>query len=238
MSRLLTLLRANDPRWTWRSAQEVVQQLRWVAHGELSAWRQRQAERQLWANVRDLAELRELMAQFCEGKLWAWPGHLGPRDPETVEIGDALAHANRAGFLTTGSQPGVSDPMGDEDGSIADCGALWEQRAAVEGFATAEVAYRLDDLVGDTAELKIQFGWARNVRWWRRYGFEHVVSVTRVNGDGHTHFGAEVGCRGIRWMFSGVPSPMDRQLQDLVQVFIYDPRWGEHDLLWERLAKL
>lgn len=237
MSRLLARLRANDPRWTWRSAQEVVQQLRWVAHGELSAWRQRQAERQLWANVRDLAELRELMAQFCEGRLWAWPNHLGPRDPETVEIGDALAHANRAGFLTTGSQSGVSDPMGNEDGSIADCGALWEQRAAVEGFATIETTYRLIDLISGSG-LEAQYGRAENVRWWRRYDFEHTVLVTRVNDHEHTHFGAEVGRRGTRFMFYGVPTPVVRQLQDLVQVFIYDPRWGEHDLLWERLAKL
>ncbi len=188
-----------------------------------STWSRRRAERRLWANVATVDELAELLARFVEGELTEWPYHAGPREPETVEIAPALATANRNGFLTIGSQPGRSEETGNG----------WEQRAAVDGLATPEVVGQLRDLVTGT-RLQMQ---ARMPASWKT-DYSTAVPVTRLGNHEHTVFGAVVPPREIGFMFDGVPDDVVDQLIDMHQVAIVDPEWGDHDLLWQRLAQL
>ena len=95
------------------------------------------ADRQAWEAARTLADLGELTAQWLEGAIASQPAYTpgcGP-DPETAPLIPVLACCNRAGYVTNGSQPG-------EAGTGYD-GAWWEQRAAVEGFASPAVAERI-----------------------------------------------------------------------------------------------
>ncbi len=87
-------------------------------------------DRERWASAKTLADLGELTAQWLEGTLASRPGYAvnaGP-DPETIELIPVLARVNRAGFLTSGSQPGMGWELGYN-------GRLWRQRAFVQGFA-------------------------------------------------------------------------------------------------------
>ncbi len=176
-------------------------------------------EARRWREVSSFADLCELSAEFCEGKLARTPGHMGPRAGETVRIGDELAHANRQGFLTSGSQPGE-----DDDGH--------QQRAAVEGFASPETVEKLRGLVAGT-RLQMQV----STYGQRRTDYSGAYEATRqVYPDGSCHvfteFGAvpgrnEIGCDFDR------PDLVD----GMAYVSIHDPDWGDHSLLWDRLAQ-
>jgi len=58
-----------------------------------------------WGDARSLSDLGELMARFLEGALAEAPTCVGRPDPETDPIVAVLAQVNRAGFVTTCSQP-------------------------------------------------------------------------------------------------------------------------------------
>jgi len=84
-----------------------------------------------WRNAKTFLELCELNARFIEGDVKSHPGYGGDGlDSESEPIAKYLAAFSRAGFLTTGSQPGLSSPS-------------WKQRAWVEGFTSERVAHRL-----------------------------------------------------------------------------------------------
>ena len=90
--------------------------------------------REQWKLATTFPELCELMALFIEGKLPFHPGCTGDSvDDETMPLVPYLAPFNRAGFLTTVSQPGERDPG-------------YKQRAFVEGFTSHRVALRLQRL--------------------------------------------------------------------------------------------
>lgn len=92
----------------------------------LTRFRKIRADRRLWAAAESFPELGQLMALYLEGELIVWPGYRpGSPDEETKDLISVLAMANRAGFVTTDSQPG-----GDE---VID-GVRWQQRAAVTGL--------------------------------------------------------------------------------------------------------
>lgn len=181
------------------------------------------AEARLWSNAPSTDHVAELMAWFCLGELQSWPYHHGPTCRETREanLGPALAHACRTGYITTGSQPG-EDP--DEQG--------WEQRAAVDGQATDAV---LDQLRGLTAGTRLQVIAHRPAR--RRRDYEPALVVTRAGDYEFTEFGAQLTRRDARDMFRGVPDHVADELAEMWQVTIIDPRWGAHRLLWDRLAE-
>ncbi|MFI5068205.1 MAG: DUF6919 domain-containing protein, partial [Streptosporangiales bacterium] len=91
------------------------------------------ADRKRWASARTLADLGALAALWLEEGIMSQPGYAagcGP-DEETRPLVPVLAACNRAGFVTNCSQPGY---WGD---------GTWDQRAAVEGFATPEVLGRI-----------------------------------------------------------------------------------------------
>lgn len=189
-----------------------------LAREELVAWRERRQQAALWEKAETFADLGELVARFCEGELVETPDHGGPRCPETVPVAAQLAHANRCGFVTTSSQPGY-----DHDGS--------QQRAAVEGWAMPETAEQLEALVGGT-RLQLQVSERR--AWRADYSRAFLVS-RYVHPDGEvleeTHFGFVPGSR---------TDFIDLGRSDLTDgalfVTVHDPEWGDHSLLWDRLA--
>jgi uncharacterized protein DUF6919 len=193
-----------------------------IPWGERERWwtrtTRRLADRPLWGEAESLADLGELVAQFCEGRLLETPGHGGPRDPETVQIAAPLAHANRQGFVTTGSQPGH-----DHGG--------WEQRAVVEGWATPATVGKLRGLVAGT-RLQMQ---ATAERPWRS-DHNRVVTCSRHHTpDGiweHTGFGFVPG-RFEPFIDLG----RSDLTEDACYVTVYDPQWGDESLLWDRLSQ-
>lgn len=190
-------------------------------------WTQRLAESSLWRGAKTFADLCELSAQFCEGKLSRTPDHGGPRCEETERIAEPLAHANRKGFLTIGSQPGEDAPLYYE-GELRGFG---QQRAAVEGWAHPDTAERLQRLFAGT---RIQVRVSQRRKW--RADYSQVTNVSRyVPSEGdvreETHFG---------FVPAETTHFIDLGRQDLTSgaayVTLIDPEWGDHDLLWRRLS--
>jgi hypothetical protein len=185
-----------------------------------------------WRSARTLAGLGELTARWLEGTLESQPGYqpgAGP-DPETVPLVPVLAALNRAGFVTTCSQPGKSGPGYD--------GAHWEQRAAVEGFTAS---LRLLARIGDAAPaagLMVIVHRARLPRW--RYRYDQALAVTRRDGAWYTRFGVQVPRRHIRdpHLGYGICHPdVVNALCSAWQVTVIDPGWGRNDVLWRALVR-
>jgi len=185
----------------------------------LAGWRESRHEAGAWSSARTLTDLGELVARFCEGELSETPDHAGPRAPETERIAAPLAHANRQGFITSSSQPGVLDDTG-------------RQRAAVEGWATPETEDRLWRLVAGT-RLDMH-ATNHRPRWATNYSTAVPVSEVATDTGGY------VTCTD----FGAVPSARDfahLERPDLTDgcafVSIIDPEWGDEPLLWERLSE-
>ncbi|WP_158687614.1 DUF6919 domain-containing protein [Streptomyces sp. AA1529] len=165
------------------------------------------ADRRTWADARTLNDLGQLMARWLEGDLKSWPGYAagyGP-DEETRPLIRALAAANRAGFLTTCSQPGT-------DGTGYD-GAHWRQRAAVDGF------------VADPDMLQ------RVRRAAQRHGLRATTGgqwtcATDRNGEPITVFGQRVDDRVLRSTWHGIHRTAYRAVADAQPVAVVHPVWG------------
>ena len=181
-------------------------------------------DRDLWASARTLADLGDLTARWLEGRIASQPGYDGPCDVEDPALVPLLARLNRAGFVTTGSQ-------------IGEAGPGYEQRAAVDGFASAELARRLYNTCWDAGLFPVAYSPERLPRW--RYGYRQAVPVTRVNGRDVTRFGVNLPRRHLRdgWIGYGLCS---RQAVDALcsawQVTVIDPVWGRAGSLWPVLA--
>lgn len=88
------------------------------------------AER-LWREARSFEGLCELNARFIEGEIHGWDvDHL---DSESEPLVPYLAALNRAGLLTTCSQPGMDNGPS-------------KQRAFVDGLALEDTAHRIQRL--------------------------------------------------------------------------------------------
>ena len=189
---------------------------------EIATWREHRSEQSRWAQAEGWADLCELSAQFCEGKLPETPDHDGPRMPETVRIAEPLAHANRQGFLTSGSQPG-EDMIHD--------GLRFQQRAVVEGWALGRTLDQLEGLIGGT-RLRMQ---ATDKRPRRYNDYSQSFDATRaIYPDGSVHVGTEFG--GVPSRRESVDLGRSDMTADTYWVTISDPEWGDHSLLWDRLS--
>jgi hypothetical protein len=185
------------------------------------------ADRKRWESARTLADLGALMALWLEGEIGTAPGYDGGPAPETAELVPVLAAANRAGFVTYGSQPGGS---GWNAGS-----GLWQQRAAVEGFASLAVASRLDDAAADAGlDVRIQ----EATRW--RLSWKHAIPVSLWNGTPFTRFGTQLSRRHLRdsWIGYGVcHRAVVAEVCAALQVTIVDPDVDRNDRLWPALRE-
>jgi Domain of unknown function (DUF6919) len=173
-----------------------------------------------WRAARTLADLGELTAQWLEGTIASiptvWPG-CGP-DDETVELIPVLAACNRAGYVTTVSQPG------EEPGPGYD-GRLWTQRAAVQGFASADAIAALRACTVGTLLIVLVTGPADNMERDQ----ETRIPVTLAGDQENTWFGSHLDRGDIEDDQAGYgichPDALDA-LRAAWQVTIIDPQWG------------
>lgn len=189
--------------------------------------RMSKADAAAWASARTLTDLGHLTAAWLEGDIASQPGYMprcGP-DPETLPLIPVLAAVNRAGFVTNGSQPG---------GIFARS----QQRAAVEGFASARTALHL---VSDASAAGL---WvvAHNPRDrpGRRIQYEGAVDVTRMDGYAFTSFGAHLSRAHLTDSWTGYGICHADAVEAVCrawQVTIIDPEWGRNDRLWPVLEQ-
>jgi hypothetical protein len=181
-----------------------------------------------WQSARTLADLGQLTARWLQGDLATVPGYCGPPAYETLGLVSALAGLNRAGYVTCSSQPGTAG---------RGYGSWWEQRAAVEGLASAELAAQITAAARRAGLLVVARDPARLPRWRVRHDGE--VAVTRCDGEPCTWFGAHVPRRDLRdgWVGYGVCHPAAvAAVCGAWQVTVADPQWGRPGLLWPVLA--
>ena len=182
------------------------------------------ADRQRWADARDLRDLGELTALSLAGGIASHPCHIGlVNGDETVVPGitSTLIACNRAGFVITSSQAGF-------DGTGAD-GAQWRQLAAVSGFvddtmlsdglwALRERGYSvLFEEVADSSVCHPEQASPGDVVSWR-------------DGEPFAVFGVQLWRRDIARLWRGCSKEAIGQLGSAWQVTIYDRTPGRNDL--------
>lgn len=185
----------------------------------------RRRDRRLWQGAKSLADLGELTARWLEGTLTYHPGYYGGPHRETAGLVPVLATLNRAGFVTTSSQPGYGARPGFD-------GAAWAQRPAVEGLADPCTAARLcAAAIGAGLHVVTAPAMAGEESTAGK-----AIPVTTRDGHTHTVFGP-VAYTHLREQFFDCRVPaLDKPLLAAWQVTIADLRWRESDLLWRTLA--
>jgi hypothetical protein len=182
------------------------------------------ADRTKWETAQNFSDLCSLGAEFLEGKLMFFPGYYGPAvEEETVAIGPYLAALNRAGFLTTDSQPGL------------DNGYSSKQRAFVEGLVKNPIFARLIERLALTSDLYVLVshrGQAAGLRI--PVTIDDFKAFTFAGDSWEDMNGEAFGIEG----FSEVCSEAAlRELKETFYVCIIDLCWGRRDYLWQTLAR-
>ncbi len=182
-------------------------------HGRLAE------HRPLWRDAKNLADLGELMAQWLEGKITYQPAYFSHTPAaETTGLVDVLAGVNRAGLLTTFSQPG--QPYRDGAG----------QRASIDGFGTDKTILRLQDLTLGTDLILILFA--------PGCPGGGQVPVTVMGGGECTWLGLSLDADDLHQYYNA--DLCERGLDAVRtawQVNLIDPVWGRNTLLWDVLRK-
>ena len=186
-------------------------------------WRRTRAARKRWAEARTLPELADLMALWLEGELPLWPGYGDGAADETTELIPVLARANRAGFLTDQSQPGVDGPGFD--------GLRWQQRAAVSGFVGDEQLLARIRRVGEAAGVTVLISHP----WLLPQG--RGITATLRGGQPYTTFGEYMPPRVLRQIWTGISRQAIAEVADAWQVTVIDPEYGRNDRLWMALEE-
>jgi Domain of unknown function (DUF6919) len=173
-----------------------------------------------WRDARTLADLGELTARWVEGKI---PGHPcngnAPTDPETHEIAAYLARCNRAGLVTTFSQPGRGH---DAQGCA--------QRAALEALTTEAVARRIGALTLYTS--LVVFLWPPGVSG----GCQVPITVDEFHP--FAWLGASSDDDDSEWLASGISASAERALCRAWRVQVIDPVWGRKRYLWREVLSV
>jgi hypothetical protein len=176
-----------------------------------------------WRDIQTLPEFGEQTARWLEGSVSNHPGFYGRPADETAAITPQLAALNRAGYVTSGSQPGVA-PTVEADGTTT------TQRAFVEGFAVdKETADRIER-EAQAAGLDVH---RRSGAGWRNHREEQIVVGTR---DGQEISSAGHMSRSYVSAASG--GYISRQLREAEQIVVVDPEYGRNDRLTEFSERL
>jgi len=199
-------------------------------------------DRRRWHAARTLTHLGELTALWLEGHLTSHPGYhtgRGP-DPETEPLVPVLARLNRAGYLTTASQPGLPPTPGYD-------GRLWHQRAAVEGITDDTTLHRLTHAIAGTDLLLISHRTQVPPRWHRWLPFcwplrpplgDGAIPVTATtHGHDHTWFGGPMTYTDLELCLAEVSDHAFQAILTAWQVSILDPHWGRQHHLWDVLTE-
>lgn len=175
-------------------------------------------DRRLWQRARTLADLGQLTAQWLEGTISYHPSYGAPEPhAETHDLVPALARANRAGYVTTNSQPG--QPLTGGSG----------QRAYVSGFCTEQLADKIRAAIlgTDLIALVTPAGWENYIQ----------IPVTIDDGAEFTWVGGTYDEANIEHFYAqDCPSALPALLAAW-QVEVLDPAWGRNDLLWAALDR-
>ena len=176
----------------------------------------------LWGEASKFAELCELNARFIEGEIDFCPTcGAGSLDDESKEIIPYLAALNRAGFLTTCSQPG-------EDHGHS------RQRAFVDGLALKDTAMRIErmslftDLYVMSAEPGHYNGCMMPVTTdvFRPHSWAGAASLDDETGIFMEVLHFEKYCS---------ESAM-QELSQAHQICVIDLCWGRTDYLWTQIT--
>ncbi|MFB7211049.1 DUF6919 domain-containing protein [Streptomyces sp. NPDC056255] len=184
------------------------------------------SDRRRWRSARTVADLGDLMALWLEGELGSRPGYQprhGP-DAETRPWTGVLPAANRAGYLTTGSQPGLSGQGAD--------GKVWQQRAAVEGFIAdrALLLTLIDEAQNAGIDVRLHSlpdTWGSN-----------AITVTTRDGKPSTQFGTALSSDDLHFMWRGCAPEAVGAIAEACYVTVTDREYGLHTRLWEVLEKV
>ncbi|MCW2938469.1 MAG: hypothetical protein JWN00_1454 [Actinomycetia bacterium] len=174
----------------------------------------KRSDRKLWAGARTLPDLAELTARWLMRDLQQHPGYPGKQgpDPETAGIATELAAINRAGFLTSGSQPGLID-------------GEYRQRAGVDGFTDPTNALRLAATAGDSVRVIVHAAPCP-----RRTGYAQATPVTMYGGTVETSFGAHLSRSDIHLIYDLISPAAFEVLYAATQVTVIDLEWGRNTL--------
>lgn len=191
-------------------------------------WRMPAGERRLWREATTLTDLGDLTARWLTGQLTSQPSYppgVGP-DPETHELIPTLALACRAGYLTHGSQPGTGPEPGYD-------GAIWSQRAVVEGWISPE---RADELI-DAAQAARLIASSHPVYRWRTHARRAGDGIDATQREGRT-----VTTFGRAWTRSHVRLNYDMCSDDAIEtlyraqlVTIAASDYGPDQRVWQAL---
>lgn len=197
------------------------------------------ADRKRWQAATSLLDLGELTAQWLEGRIASQPAYepnCGP-DPETERLIPVLAKLNRAGYVTSCSQPGIPPTQGWN-------GKLWQQRAAVDGFADGPMMLDIEDAARAAGLVVIThltpgrgpLGWLTGKVL---AGDDRTVVTASTDGEGHTWFGGLLSRSNVTYLYDDAVSRKGlRALLDAWQVTVLDPVWGRDDVLWPALESV
>lgn len=189
-----------------------------------------------WRETASLVDLADMTIRFLRGEVDETPGHAGPPDPETARISTDLVALNRAGVVTVCSQPGLAPVVGWD-------GALWEQRAFVDGYTDPATAVRVAAacraaglLCQDLAVSSLREhrrGWPRP---WRRRSVVAYEPVTLRGGETVTSIPSRLPRSQVGLDWGGVGAGAWAEIQHAVHVVVIDPVWHRERYLWETLA--
>lgn len=172
----------------------------------------------VWRDARSIADLGQNMAAWLEGRLPSWPGYDGPfgqeEDNGARHLIPTLAAVNRAGFVTTCSQPATDDGRGSR------------QRAWVEG-----IIHDRSPILGRLLGLERQgFIVIRGNR-------TPYLVLTEENGEPFTTLGYRVDRNWKAREWHGVGRHALRELsQHGTTLHVIDMAWGRDDRLWPALV--
>ena len=172
----------------------------------------------VWRDARSIPDLGHAMAGWLEGRVPSWPGYDGPFGQEETNgarhLVPTLIALNRAGFVTTNSQPAMANQHG-------------RQRACVEG-----VVHDRSPLLGRLLALQGQ-GFTV-VRGWPK----QQIVLTEDDGRPFTAIGGWRMRRDfIHSNWGGVGRQALRELREHgATLHIIDTEWGRDDRLWPALV--
>lgn len=178
-----------------------------------------------WKHATTLADLGNAMADWLGGRGPRWPGYGdNDTDTETRHLLPTLIACNRAGFVTTCSQPGQPPTRGYD-------GRTWRQRAAVTGWVADS---RLLDRIRVAAKGAGVAVLAHRPGTSRHDG----VPVTEASGEPYTWFGHTEGHRKqIHYEWPGIGGQAVRNLRTATILTLIDLQWGRDSVLWPALTR-
>jgi hypothetical protein len=179
-----------------------------------------------WAAARTLPDAGELIAQWLERRRTWSPVHdsTGPTAETGSHLIAALTAANRAGYVTDNSQPGIDQP------GLA-------QRAFVSGtLAPAHAWYAEYRALG--TDLVAVIGHRSTDRRRTHPAPTTSIALTVIDGE-PTTFGGRYPSRTEDPLLHAPLAPLLRRaLRASDRLEVFDPSWGRDDLLWPWLHEL